>query len=113
MKSSRSALVLIPTIILLGALFLTQETSADAAFRCYNKRNGVTANTDFAGYKRCAMDCDCSVFEHMCLERFDEFNFTLNHRSIHAEKRCNPPDCICNSEDNFVDQSYYILKRQK
>ena len=108
-----SGKVFIPTILILTVALMMNTSTADPVFRCKDKRNGVITHYDFDGYKRCALNCECSVYEHMCLERHDDFNFTLQHRSIHAESRCSPPDCLCNSETNWVRDSYVILKREK
>ena len=95
------------TIFALGIIVI-----ADPAFLCFDKRIGRKDTYNFKDYQSCARDCsDCQVYEHMCLERYDQFNFTLNHRSIEAESRCNPPQCICNSESQYIEQSNIILKR--
>ena len=77
------------------ALFLAMIlciSKADPAFECYDKRISKKTTYDFKEYQKCARNCeDCKVYEHMCLEKYDQFNFTLNHRSIQAESRCNPP----------------------
>ena len=66
----------------LMVVFLATRGAADAVFECKDKTTGVVSMKDFAGYRSCATACQCSVYEHMCLERLDDFNFMLQLRSI-------------------------------
>ena len=109
----RKGKVFIPTIVILAVALLMSIGTADPAFRCKDKQTGAITNKNFNGYKSCALNCECSVYEHMCLERHDDFNFTLQHRSYAAAASCRPPNCLCNSDPRWVEQSYVILKRIK
>jgi len=73
----KSSKVFIPVALVLIVALLMTTSTADPAFRCKDKRSGGISNRDFNGYKSCARNCDCKVYEHMCLERYDDFNFTL------------------------------------
>jgi len=61
---------------------------ADPAFVCKEVDGYITTKT-FEEYVECSNDCDCEMYEVMCLERplqedplNPTANFTLHHRSL-------------------------------
>ena len=85
-----------------GCGFLTSTTvRGDPVFECKNTVTDTTFFTNVEGYIECGLDCECSVFEHICLlkrtDNDDVDYYTLEQRSIDFEKTCDSPDCICNS----------------
>ena len=92
---------------------------ADPAFRC-TEVDDFTSLKTFDQFVKCGRDCDCTMFELMCLERPDDWdeevikaNFTLHHRSLdYAQSECeNNPNCLCNTQDVFADYSYFMLSK--
>ena len=63
MKSSKY----IFSVLLLGSLLL-ETASGDPAFWC-TEIDGFQSMKNFDEYKQCGKDCDCNMFELMCLEK--------------------------------------------
>ena len=114
---TKSALFFCATIT---ALFYCLQSfamvKADPAFIC-TEVDGYETFKNFDEFVKCGRDCDCKMYELMCLERQpsdDEEklgNYTLHHRSMEYAASCKAPDCLCNSQDNFAEFSFWMLKK--
>ena len=87
---------------------LSQLALSDPVFECKDLETGEVSFKTTEEYQACGLQCECSVFEHLCLikRRDNDFEYyTLEQRSLAFEQTCESPDCVCNSNQMVLDDS--------
>ena len=102
--------ITISSLLKLAGCFalLTKQALSDPVFECLDFETGQVSFKTTEEYQACGLDCECSVFEHLCLIKRSDNDFeyyTLEQRSLAFEQTCESPDCVCNSNQMVLDDS--------
>ena len=83
-------------VLLLSGLELV---AGDAAVLCSLGENSRFG--DITWYEQCDGQCDCSIFNLICLKRSSDGVFTIHSESFEYSDTCAASECICNTSADW------------